>query len=137
MSSRTPSALIIGLALLACAVFPGCGSRPDKVAVDEHAYRGPAVSADPAGEHYVLMVTAPSAGWEFTFDQAKPVLGFTEVYVTARTPNPAYMHTQAQVQQRIGTTVETRAPIRVFVRVVEYGRSLESAPYRSAGQFTR
>lgn len=138
MSPRPAStALLIGLALLACTTFPACGSRSGSVTRDDQVYTGPRVSADTSSEHYVLVMTAPTAGWEFTFDQAKPALGFTEVYVTARTPNPAYMHAQAEVQQRIGTSVETTAPIRAFVRAVDHGRARDSAPYRFAGQFSR
>jgi hypothetical protein len=138
---RSKPSVLVGCVLASTAVFllaeTGCATHSRQAARDEDAYAGPALSVDSRGPQHVVVITAPSAGWEITFDRAKPSLGFTEVYITARKPNPAYMHAQATVEQRLGSAVDAKTPIRVLVRVVDYTSTADAAPYRQAGASTR
>ncbi|MCC6662068.1 MAG: hypothetical protein IT437_14425 [Phycisphaerales bacterium] len=131
MLRRLVLAAFIGVV---AALATGCGSRPGPVVEQADAYRGPSVSIDSTGPLHVIILTAPTAGWEVSFDQARQALGDTEVYVTARSPNPAYMYAQSQVAQRVGTSVDSKRPVRALVRVVPYGLAAKDFPYRVAAK---
>lgn len=133
MLRRLTPAVFIGMV---AALPTGCGSRPGPVVREGEAYRGPGVRVEAVGSQYVLVVTTPTAGWEVTFDQSREALGTTEVYVTAREPNPAYMHAQAEVAQRVGTGVAAGGPLRALVRVVPYGLPAKEFVYRVAAEGT-
>lgn len=129
-------ALLIGAVAAGSAIpVAGCASR--SASRDEMAYTGPAVAVDSNGPQHIVVVSAPSAGWQVALDQVKPAVDATEVFVTLTRPNPAYMHAQQIVEQRLASTVQKRDPIRVLARIVDFGASPTAAPYRTAARSSR
>jgi hypothetical protein len=132
--------LVLCLPLVA-ALMPSCASSSgsgdsDRPPVSEDAYAGPAVALDStSGPNHLIRLSAPSPGWSFTFDQVGPAEG--DVFVTVTGPNAEYMYPQVIVEQRLDSTVGASKPVRVFVRVLDFGAKPVTAPYRLAGQSAR
>lgn len=131
--SRRMAAASGAMACLAClgALAPSCSDAP-AVSRSAQPYEGPPISIDPGGPEHVLVLSAPSGGWSFIFDQVKPAFARREVYVTVIRPNPAMMHTLTLVEQRLGTTVDKGTPIDVFARLDDYGANPSDVAYGPA-----
>ncbi len=125
----------VSIALVAPLASCGGGASIDK---DTNSpYQGPEISIDSAGPQHIILVQAPSAGWTVVFDQTRPALGTTEVFVSLIRPNPAFQHAQAVVEQRLGSTVASNSRINVFARVCDHGADPKDFAYRSAGRAAR
>ena len=129
-----------GTALLAaCALgagvlgLGGCGSSGAVLTQD--AYAGPPLEVTERGKFYMLRFQAPSAGWRVTLDEVRPSLDNATLLVTAREPDPSYMHAQVVVTQDVLTTVETSTPIVVHARVTPFVSKSKSPTYPLVGQF--
>lgn len=126
-------ALVIGATAAGSAVLlPGCATS--QAVRDGQAYSGPQIAVDSSGPQHIVVLSAPSAGWQVALDRVKPSLEATEVFVTLTRPNPAYMHAQQIVEQRLASTVQKRDSIRVLARIVDFGASPADAPYRQAAR---
>lgn len=121
---------LLGLAVLAA----GCGGGAGQVEKGPGQYEGPAIRIDSTGQQHLLILTAPTAGWSFTFDQVKKAFGHQELFVTVTRPNPAAMHAQVIVEQRLGTSVDVATPLTVYVREVTYGADPSERPYQFGGK---
>lgn len=128
-----PLILFAALALVAgCA--SGGGSHvpaPERPPVREQAYTGPAVALDSTtGPRHLIVLTAPNPGWKFSFDQVGP--GEGDVFVTVTRPDPGLMYPAMIVEQKMDSTVPADKPIRVYVRVVNFGGKPALETYRLA-----
>ena len=115
-------------------LLPACGGSGAQVDQGTGEYRGPEIRIDSTGPRHILVLTAPTAGWSFTFDQVRPAFGHHELFVTVISPNPAAAHAQVVVEQRLGTTVDSGTPLTVFVRNLEHGQGPGARPYQLAGR---
>jgi hypothetical protein len=132
-------AFAIRMALVSCfagagLLLPACGGGGGQVDRGSGAYSGPDIRIDSTGPKHLLILTAPSAGWSFTFDQVRPAFGHQELFVTVVSPNPAAAHAQVVVEQRLGTTVDSGTPLTVLVRTLEHGQNPAFRPYQLAGR---
>ena len=126
---------LLAAPLLAMAwLAPGCAGGGGHVEKGQGRYDGPAIRIDSTGTQHLLILTAPTAGWSFTFDQVKKAFGHQELFVTVTKPNPAAMHAQVIVEQRLGTSVDSKTPLTVFVREVDFGSDPDARPYEFAAK---
>ena len=116
------------LAIAAFSAAPAGCARSDKPSIASQPYEGPQIRRSEAAGKHTLILTAPSGGWSFTVDQTRRTLEHTEVFVTAKRPNPAYMTTQALVDHEVTTGIATDQPITPFARVLDHNQ--DSGPYR-------
>lgn len=135
----------VGVVLvLACGLAPlGCfwgGGGPREMKKEGRGYDGPPIAIDSTaggggegagavGEQHMLVLTAPSAGWSFMLDTVRESYKQREVFVTVVGPNPAYSYAPGPVEQHLGTAVESRVPITVYARVLEYAEKAEGQGY--------
>ncbi len=128
-------AAAFSLALVA-TLLGGCASpvRPPERTSD--AYQGPAISIDSSGSEHVIVVQAPTAGWDIRLDRLLDGPGYTEVFVTLRMPNPLFVNAQVMVTHRLASNVATTVNCRVLARVkahddedpdTAYSRATEAA----------
>jgi hypothetical protein len=119
------------LALAGAALLPAAGCRflPEREPRlrDDLGYAGPEIALGEASGNHRLTLTAPSGGWTFKLDTVEEAYGHRRVLVTARRPNPAFMHTQALAEHNIRVPVPTGVPIRVYARVLDHDASGKGA----------
>lgn len=139
--SGTPTwALALAMTLgvgagLTVGAFKGCSSAPEPPRITERGYSGPAVglavgtppqrfpgSPEIPGPH-VVVVQAPSPGWEVRLDQVRDNFQRRDVFITLTEPNPATMQPQVIVEQRVDTGVPSNTPVSVYVRILKFGES--------------
>lgn len=126
--------LILPLSVGAGAsLLQGCSRGGSGVRIADAPYAGPDIAIDASGAQYQVVLTAPTGGWEFRRDRIRDSLDGREIFVTAIRPNPAYMHTQALTEHRLGTSAPTTAPVRLFARLIDHDQDPGSAHYRPAG----
>jgi len=122
--------------LSACASSNSGGSGHPRPATSDQAYAGPSVAIDSAtGPHHLIVLTAPSPGWVFSFDQVGP--GSGDAFVTIRRPNPALLYPQVIVEQKMDSTVDSSQPLRVYARVLDFEEKAGSQAYRLAKSTAR
>lgn len=130
------AARLIGASLLVVlmiAAIGGCRSSAPVLSQDE--YQGPPIEVTARGKFYLLRFQAPSAGWQVSLDEVRPSLESATLLVTAREPDPSYMHAQVIVTQDVLTTVETTTPISIHARVTPFVTSSKTRTYRFLGKF--
>ncbi|MDX2018361.1 MAG: hypothetical protein SFY95_12080 [Planctomycetota bacterium] len=139
--SGTPTwALTLAMALgVGAGVFvgatKGCSSAPEPPRIAERGYAGPAIglavgappqrfpgSPDIPGPH-VVVIQAPSPGWEARLDQVRENFQRRDVFVTLTEPNPATMQPQVIVEQRVDSGVASSTPVSVYVRILKFGET--------------
>jgi hypothetical protein len=115
-----------GLMLLAACLLIPAGCR----VVDKLPWRSQEMITDPkpstppikldtaSGRHLVVMRVS-SGGWTLTIDKAEIIPDGQRVFVTARRPDPAFMHTQAFVNLRALTQVPAETNVEVVARVLD------------------
>ena len=108
------------LAPVSCAERPPV---PERTAV---AASTPPMKLEKSGERWVIVMSAPTPGYQIHEDFALAALGRYEVFVTVRTPNPQFIVPQVVVEQRLLTSAATKQPVEIFARVVEF--DAEAAP---------
>jgi hypothetical protein len=104
---------IVGAALLLAACSrdgPKLGSQP---------YAGPPLSIESTPPRHTIILTAPSAGWSLSLDRATRGFDRTDVFITIRRPDPAYMHAQVVSTHRLDSSVDSSTPIRLLARILE------------------
>lgn len=134
-----PRSRLVGRALLAAALGVasiGLGAcRSSGAVLTQEKYQGPPLEVTEQGKFYLLRFEAPSAGWLVTLDEVRPSLESATFLVTAREPDPSYMHAQVIVTQDVLTTVETTTPISVYARVAPFVTKSKTATYRFLGDY--
>ncbi len=140
ISSRSVSGSgLVVRAMLAAALGVaaiGLGAcRSSGAVLTQDAYQGPPIEVTEQGKFYLLRFRTPSAGWLVTLDEVRPSLDSATFLITAREPDPSYMHAQVIVTQDVLTTVETTTPISVYARVAPFVTKSKTATYRFLGKF--
>ncbi|MEM1330918.1 MAG: hypothetical protein AAGG07_10180 [Planctomycetota bacterium] len=136
---RAPALLASGAIVSCCLSGVGCGGPTATVVTDPGpAYEGPAIDAEGVDGDWVLLMIAPTPGWNLTIDRVldRPII--KQVFVTLERPDPTKVHAQVVVPVRNRTAIPSAHPLRVHARVAAFGDSGldESAlPYRVVGQF--
>ncbi len=130
---RFLAAAAIALGVIGVLGLGGCGSSGPVLSQD--AYKGPDLTVTERGKFYMIRFQAPSAGWQVTLDEVRPSLDNATLLVTAREPDPSYMHAQVIVTQDVLTTVETATPIVVHARVAPFVSKNKSPIYPLVGRF--
>lgn len=102
---------------LGAAFLGGCASpvRPPERTSD--AYQGPAITIDSSGSEHIVVVQAPTGGWDIRLDRLLDGPGYTEAFVTLRMPNPLFVNAQVMVTHRLASKIATTVPCRVLARV--------------------
>lgn len=94
------------------------------------AYDGPAMTIDRSDGVAVVVMTAPSPGWELRFDASREFLGGERVFVTARKPNPRAVYTTQIVEQRVASSTLSKTPVVLYARVLGNEEKMRSdRPY--------
>lgn len=125
-------ALRITSGALLIAFAAGCGGGAPTPRIADGAYDGPPLSIDQSGRTAVVIMEAPTPGWSVTVDRSSEARDHWQAFVTVRRPNPAYMYAQMIVRQNLLTTVESRRPLRVYARVLEFTDEAIDGEYREA-----
>jgi hypothetical protein len=110
-----------GAVLAALLLFFGCATPPGPPEPSDQAFVGPEISLAPSVEQeQILIAQLPTPGWELTLDATREAYRRTNVFVTFRKPNPAFVYPQVIVTQRLATTVRSGIPIVVYARILEF-----------------
>jgi hypothetical protein len=134
MSRKGRLGIMPVLGALAAALPAGCRSGvPSPMPTTPH-YVGPGVSIETVSDRHVVVVQSPTPGWSIGLDRVNEQVGYREVLVTLRRPNPAFAYSQMIVEQRLGTPVNSDQPVRVLVRVLGYGQPEREGKYAEAAR---
>jgi hypothetical protein len=131
---RSPllTSIIAGGGLLFLSAAPG-GCRSEKqLVISDGPYIGPAVRVDSAGPQHLAVVSTPGGGWAVQLDQTRQQFQMTEVFITARRPNPALLQNEAIQEHLVATTVPASASASVYVRTLGFKEGAAAVPYRLA-----
>lgn len=101
--------LTIGCAAVAPAPETGAAPPP-----------GLTAAIEPGLGHHVVVLTAPTPGFQPTLTRTMAAVHRTNVFVTIREPNPTLMHAQRLTEHRVFTGVRTSQPISVYVRLIPF-----------------
>ena len=107
----------------------GCGSSEKPPTIAREPYSGPPISLDTSGSQAVVVFQAPSGGWAAQVDRTARELERTEVFITARRPNPAFQQSQALVEHRLATGVLSSTAVAVYLRVLRHDEQPGDQPY--------
>jgi hypothetical protein len=100
--------------------------------VEAGPYTGPGVSINSFAAQHEIIVTTPTGGWDVGVDQARVAGEHRQVFITAVRPGRDQMVTQALQRHELNSTVDSRLPIDLFVRIVDRGADPADFPYRLA-----
>lgn len=113
--------VILALGLATAPLYFGCSTPPGPPEPSEALFVGPKIALAPETEsEQVIISELPTPGWEFTLDATREAYRKTNVFVTFRKPNPAFVYPQYVVTQRLATTVRHGIPIVVYAREVSF-----------------
>ncbi|MBY0112110.1 MAG: hypothetical protein K2Y21_04765 [Phycisphaerales bacterium] len=110
---------LLGLAAACFVALPSCGPGRFVPSKSETGWNGPPIWIESTPE-WTVVAKAPTGGWQFTLDQLMEQRGRTEVFVTLKRPNPSYLVTAAEVEQRVTTPLKNNVPIWVYARIQNY-----------------
>lgn len=112
---------VLALALLATAAstLPACGPGRFVPSKSETGWNGPEIWIESTPQ-WNIVSKSPTGGWSFTLDQLMEQRGRTEVFVTLKRPNPSYLVTAAEVEQRVTTPLKNNVPIWVYARIQNF-----------------
>lgn len=116
-------ALSLTLALGLC-VLGGCKSTPrmpwkSRQAIVDSMPGLPPMRLDAMDGKHLVVMRAPTGGWTLKIDRSEITPDGKRVFLTARRPDPAFMHTQALVDLRVLTEVPQDAHIELVARVLD------------------
>lgn len=107
--------------LLSFPLYFGCATPPGPPEPTDVPFVGPEISQAPdVDAEQILVAQLPSPGWEFTLDATREAYRKTNVFVSFRKTNPAFVYPQMIVSQRLATTVRSGTPIVVYARTLEF-----------------
>src|SRR5690606_1308013 len=133
MKGIAASVLMTGL-IVGTGVIGGCQSFGGGPVVESGPYEGPRVAINSFAPQHQVRVTAPTGGWDVGVDEARPAGERRQVFITATRPAAEEMVTQALQAHEVNSTVDSRMPIDVYVRVVVRGSDPSDFPYRLAAR---
>ncbi|MCC5823849.1 MAG: hypothetical protein LAT64_08880 [Phycisphaerales bacterium] len=119
MSRTILAAMLLGTGLTLAA--PGCSIMPwgNRTVITDPNPAVPAVKLDQASGRHLIVMHVPTGGWTLNIDRAEVTPEGRRVFITARRPDPAFMHTQAFVELRALTEVPVDTHIEVVARVLD------------------
>lgn len=123
--------LAIALAVATLAILPACSLMPwsnNDMIVDSDPSIPP-IAVDAASTRHLIVMRVPTGGWTLSVDKDEVIPDGRRVYVTARRPDPAFMHTQAFVNLRALTDVPVTTDIEVVARVLDRHAKPDSDVY--------
>ena len=120
--------IVAGMSLAVGCQYVGGSSRQ----VESGPYSGPNVGINSFAPQHQIRVTAPTGGWDVGVDEAGESGGRAQVFITATKPAQDQMVMQALQVHEVNSTVDSRRPIDVYVRVVPRGSDPGDFPYRLA-----
>jgi len=83
----------------------------------------PPIALTQMNDRHVVVMRAPSGGWSLHVDKDERTPLGRRVFVTARRPDPAFMHTQALVDHNAITDVPVSTPVEIVARVLEHNEN--------------
>lgn len=114
----------------ACALAGGCSwLQHDAQVVPERSFRGPPMSLDSSGRVHVVSMQAPNPGWNLELDRAQEAAGPTQLLMSVRRPDPAYLYTQQIVEKSVASRTRTTDPVEVYARVIDHAEKDSDVPY--------
>jgi hypothetical protein len=117
--------------LLAAGLLIGCASPTPAFDVASEAYVGPSLRIEPTDVGNVLVMVAPTPGWQITLDAVRENVGRQDVFVTIRRPSALFNYPERSVEQRLATMVTTTTPLATYVRVLPFDAPRnDESPYR-------
>jgi hypothetical protein len=132
---RTILAAIAALTAPAALVAPGCSLLPwgnNDVSITAPNPEVPPIRLDQtggAGGRHLVVMQVPTGGWTVTIDRAEVTPDGRRIFVTARRPDPAFMHTQAFVELRALSEVPVDTRVEVVARVLDRHQRTDSQVY--------
>jgi|GEM_PF-2975797 len=111
------AALSLTIASLAALPIAGCTSAVEPPDRTSDAFVGPSVSVDSSGPLHVIIVQAPTAGWDVRLDRLLDGPGYTEAFITLREPNPLFVNAQVIAEHRLTSNIASTVECRVFARI--------------------
>lgn len=95
------------------------------------AYVGPSLRIEPTDVGNVLVMVAPTPGWQITLDAVRENVGKQDIFVTIRRPSALFNYPERSVEQRLATMVTTTTPLATYVRVLAFDAPLnDETAYR-------
>lgn len=117
--------------LLAAGLLIGCASSTPAFDVASEAYDGPSLRIEPTDVGNVIVMVAPTPGWQITLDAVRENVGKQDVFVTIRRPSALFNYPERSVEQRLATMVTTTTPLATYVRVLPFDTPPDDElPYR-------
>jgi hypothetical protein len=120
--------------IAAPAFVTGCSSRPGPPIPAEGAFDRWPITIDSSGQQHLLQTQVGSPGYTFEMDSTWDAYRARHVFVTIRRPDPRFAYPQVIVDLRLLTPVDSKTPIRVFAREVEFADRENEAEYRPAAE---
>lgn len=121
--------LFVTLALI-ISTLVGC-SGSATIATDR-PHDAPPITLETFETRHLVLVEAPTPGWQATITRTHRGLDIDDVFITLRRPDPGVLYPQVIVQQQLLTNVLTTRPVRVYARVLDFSQKSEKPPYRLA-----
>jgi hypothetical protein len=112
------AARTLALAALACTLT-ACGPSRFVPSKSDAAWNGPEIWLESTPQ-WTVVAKAPTGGWTVTLDQLMEQRGRTEVFVTLKRPNPTFLVTAAEVEQRVITPHKNNIPVWVYARIQNF-----------------
>ena len=129
---RTILAAIAALTVATALLAPGCRLLPwgnNNVTITAPNPAVPPIRLSQTGGRHLVIMQAPTGGWTFTIDRAEITSEGRRLFVTARRPDPAFMHTQAFVELRALSEVPVDTSVEVVARVLDRHQRTDSQVY--------
>ena len=119
MSRTILAAALLGIATT--LVAPACSLMPwgSRTVITDPDPAMPEIRLDRASGRHLVVMHAPTGGWTFGVDKSEVIPDGRRVYLTARRPDPAFMHTQAFVELRALTEVPVETEVELVARVLD------------------
>ena len=115
-------------AAVAVSALTGCSSRTVPEAV-ETPYAGPPLGLESKGPSHLVVLEAPSGGYSMVIDRVLERAGFHDIFVTVRTADPRFVHSQAMTRLRALVPLASTVPVRVCARVLAAGEAADGDEY--------
>lgn len=116
---------------MSVALLTGCRSD---ATIAGGRYTGPEMRLEDGARDQVVVVDAPSPGWDVAYDHSRVGPGYSELFVTMRRPDPRFFYPQVMVQQHIATDVANGTDAKVYARTLGATERRSDAPYRLAAE---
>jgi len=89
----------------------------------------PLIMLEENDTHHLVVMQAPSPGWSIRLDATERTPTGKRVFVTLRSPDPAYEYPQQIVQMHVLTSVRLDSNIDVVGRLLEFNERTKGKGY--------